>query len=95
MDKIPKNIDFVVFDQRKISIIIIMDLPEILKSSADELDVLDSEFQRLDYANRAYFKSLNEMLKNQNDCFKEIKHQKYRLSQINDQLKRYDLYFMN
>lgn len=69
-----------------------MDLPEILKSSADELDVLDSEFQRLDYANRAYFKSLNEMLKNQNDCFKEIKHQKYRLSQINDQLKRYKSY---
>ena len=74
----------------KKSTILIMDLPEILKTSSDDLDLLDSEFQRLDYANRAYFKSLNEMLKNQNDCFKEIKHQKYRLSQINDQLKRYN-----
>ena len=44
-----------------------MDLPEILKTSSDDLDLLDSEFQRLDYANRAYFKSLNEMLKNHNN----------------------------
>lgn len=69
-----------------------MDLEEILKSTAEELDVLDSEFTRLDYSSRAFYKSLNEMLKNQQDCFKEIKHQKYRLSQIKEQLKRYKSY---
>lgn len=60
-----------------------------LQSVSDELDVLDQEFQRLEEAHRNYNKSLNDLQKYQNECLKEVKHQKYRLKQIRDGLKRF------
>lgn len=72
-----------------------MDLNETIQSSIEDLDLLDSEFTRLDYASKSFNKSLNEMQKSQTECFKEIKHQKYRMSQIMEPLKRYRSYAKN
>lgn len=71
-----------------------MDLQSSLKTCSDELDVLDTEFQLLDAANRNFCKTLNEMQKYQNECFKELKHQKYRISQIKDMLKKYAIFLL-
>lgn len=62
-------------------------IDETVKLSTEELDVLDQEFVRLEDAQRNFNKCVNELQKHQNECFKELKHQKYRLSQIKDQLK--------
>lgn len=62
-------------------------LDETIKLSTEELDLLDQEFTRLEDAQRNFTKSINELQKYQSDCFKEMKHQKYRLTQIKDQLK--------
>ncbi|KAJ6216541.1 hypothetical protein RDWZM_007698 [Blomia tropicalis] len=62
--------------------------PQTLRSCSDDIDLLDVEYQRLEEAQRNFQRSINEMQKHQNECFKEIKHQKYRLGQIKEQLKK-------
>lgn len=59
-----------------------------LKVQSEELDSLDQEYQRLEDAQRNFNRSIIEMQRHQNECFKEIKHQKYRINQIREQLKR-------
>lgn len=59
-----------------------------LRSCSEEFDTLEQEYQRLEDAQRNFNRSIIEMQRHQNECFKEIKHQKYRMKQIKDQLKR-------
>lgn len=59
-----------------------------LRLQSEELDSLDQEYQRLEDAQRNFNRSIIEMQRHQNECFKEIKHQKYRIGQIREQLKR-------
>ena len=66
-----------------------------LRACSDEIDSLELEFQRLDDASRNFNRALNDLQKYQNECFKEIKHQKYRLHQIKDQLKRYAIFLLS
>lgn len=59
-----------------------------LAAQSEELDSLDQEYQRLEDAQRNFNRSIIEMQRHQNECFKEIKHQKYRINQIRESLKR-------
>lgn len=44
---------------------------------------------------KLYQNTINELNKYQNQCFKEIHHQKYRLSQIKRSLKEYEMNHFN
>lgn len=48
----------------------------------DEWKVLDNEYQRLEESHKSYQNSINEFSKLQNQCLKEINHQKYRINQL-------------
>ena len=56
------------------------------RALTEEYDQLEQEFSRLEDAHKNFNRTVAELEKYQNDCFKEIKHQKYRMAQIKSQL---------
>ncbi|XP_037942911.1 transmembrane protein 120 homolog isoform X2 [Teleopsis dalmanni] len=57
---------------------------------SNEWDELGKEFVELENCNRKYIELLEQLYSHQQKCFNEIKHQRYRINQINASLKHID-----
>ncbi|XP_037942902.1 transmembrane protein 120 homolog isoform X1 [Teleopsis dalmanni] len=56
---------------------------------SNEWDELGKEFVELENCNRKYIELLEQLYSHQQKCFNEIKHQRYRINQINASLKQF------
>ncbi|XP_055370886.1 transmembrane protein 120 homolog [Condylostylus longicornis] len=59
-----------------------------ISALSKEVDELNSEYKELEVANQKYVELLEGLYSQQQKCFNEIKHQRYRLGQITSQLAK-------
>ncbi|XP_054155550.1 ion channel TACAN-like [Oppia nitens] len=59
-----------------------------IETVRDEWKVLTDEYHTLEESHKSYVNSITEFTKLQNKCLKDINHQKYRLSQLRQSIKK-------